>query len=62
MSWLIKRNLNTFGLSLEWDGGMVLVKDKEHVLDVRSAKTGKESGKVMEELEDEFMGICGAMV
>ena len=61
----IRRSLRCFGLDLVWDGKMVKVVQKfqgrDNVIDVRQADDAVMCGRVMEELEDEFHSVAGAM-
>jgi hypothetical protein len=59
--WLLKRNLNTFGLSLEWNGHVVFVKNGKTIIDLRDAPSLATATEEMTKLENTFMAICGAM-
>ena len=61
----IHRSLRCFGLDLVWDGKLVKVVQRwggrDNVIDVREARDAVVCGAVMEELENEFHFVAGAM-
>lgn len=59
--WLLKRNLSSFGLNLEWNGHVVFVKSGNTIIDLRDADNLAKATEEMEKLENSFMAICGAM-
>jgi hypothetical protein len=61
MEWILKRQLSTFNLTLEWNGKEVLVKNNNSIIDLRDAKSLVSATEEMTKLEDSFMEICGAM-
>jgi hypothetical protein len=63
--YILRRELNMFGVELWWDGNKVLTcssyKRKTYVLEEHEAHTLKTATVIMKDLEEAYYNSCSAM-